>query len=77
MAFDPAKYLQVRLPQLLKAGLDPMAALYLTKLESNQGAPCPIRGLEDLGREPKLEGRVVILARNGLRLTFREGRWHI
>ena len=74
---DSGKYMVIRLPQLLATGLAPLTAVHIASLEAHQIPPAPIPGLECLAKEPRIEGRTVVLARNGLRLTFRDGLWRI
>lgn len=74
---EPDKYIAVRLPQLLAGRMEPRTAVHIARLEAHQIDPRPIPGLDRLAAEPRIEGRVVILARNGLRLAFRNGLWRV
>ena len=69
-------YRNVRIPQLIKFGIDVRAAIFIADTEHHDHTG-PIASLERLDREPKLEGRVVTIARTGIRLVFEDGAWRI
>jgi hypothetical protein len=71
----PEEYQAKRIPQLLKAGFDIKAALYLAKLE-HQDLETTATTLKNLANTPRWEGKTILLP-SGVTLRYTQGRWRL
>jgi hypothetical protein len=72
----PEQYIAKRVPQLLAAGFDALAALYLAKLEHHD-LPQATTTLQQLAQTPRWEGKQIQLSGSGATLRYTQGRWRL